>query len=89
MRRVQPKERGTTWRSMMVGQISASSAIRNNCSADQLGAVGGFGDPSLRKEIVDVEVTITDADVPPVEGRSASCNNWQQTSSNTSCIRCP
>ena len=49
---VRPNANGMLLWSMMVGQISASSAIRSNCSAAQQGAVAGFGEPGFGEQIL-------------------------------------
>jgi hypothetical protein len=50
---------------MMVGQISASSAIRNSCSAVSWVPSAVSPSPALASSYSKVMVTTTDAGIPP------------------------
>jgi hypothetical protein len=73
---------------MMVGQISASSAIRNNCSAVSWVPSAVSASPALASSSCRVMVTITDAGTPPTVGWSSAFNNRAQASSSASWSRC-
>jgi hypothetical protein len=87
-RRVLPSANGTPWRSMMVGQISASSAIRSSCSGVSWVPSAVLASPVLASSSCRLMVTTTDAGTPSTDGWSSALRSRAQASSSASWSRC-